>query len=148
MACSDCFPGNTTVIKSGPGTAVTGSGTPSDPFIISVNTPAEGDWGTAERLDAAPDLNLTNLARPCVVESVLSGNGSVVFPLFWGSSNSGTIRLILEQDSTGNRDLDFSEAIEPAGGIALSTAPGSVDVVDLTWTGERWVATLAASGLS
>jgi hypothetical protein len=149
MACSDCFPGSSTVVKAGTGGVyISGSGTPSDPFVVSVGLTPDGDWGSAEEIDAAPDLNLASLTRPAVVEVVLSGSGEVFYPGGWGSNHSGTIRLILEQDGTGGRTLDFGAALMPSGAITLSTAGGAVDIVDLTWTGIRWTANLVASNLS
>lgn len=148
MACSDCFPGNNVVINAGTGVNVQGSGTPTDPYVISAALTPDGDWGYSETIPASPDLNLMSLTRPAVVESTLSGAGDVSVPLGWASNRSGTIRLILTQDGTGGRTLDFASVAEIAGSIALSTAAGATDVVDLTWTGQRWVAVLVAKGIS
>lgn len=148
MACSDCFPGNSVVINSGTGIVVSGSGTPGDPYVITANATPDGDWAYAETIAAAPDLNLLALERPAVVEVTLSGTGTLSLPNGWGSNRSGTIRLILTQDGTGGRTLNFASVAESAAPIVLSTAGNATDVVDLTWTGMRWVAVMVAKGIS
>lgn len=148
MACSDCFPGNSTVIIGGSGVDINGTGTPSDPYEISVFSQPEGDWAYAETRTAAPDLDMSSFTLPVLVRATLTGAGEVNLPS-WGAGRSGSLTLVLQQDGTGGRTLDFAGAgVLSQAPIALSTDPGAIDVVVLIWTGTEWIGFLSASAVA
>lgn len=140
MACSDCYPGNTTVIRGGDGIQVSGNGTPDSPFVVTRFDNPEGDWQQVYWRDSTPDLVLDDVLRPSVIETRLTGAGELILPT-WSPSYGGTLTLVLNQDSTGSRTLDFVGAgVLDNPNIVLSTAANAKDVVTLLWTGTDWIA--------
>lgn len=140
MADSTCYPGNSTVLRAGDGITVEGNGTPDSPFVVSRYDAPEGDWQQAYWIDSTPNLLLDSVRRPSIVETRLNGAGTLTLPV-WGSTYGGILTLVLNQDSTGGRTLNWVGAgvlANPA--IVLSTAPNATDVVRLLWTGFSWIA--------
>lgn len=141
MACSDCYPGNTTVLQAGANVAVAGSGTVSDPFVISANEVESGDRTGAVNVEANPDLNLFNLTGPTTVRVTLNADANISLPN-WGINTAGSIILVITQGTGGSREIAFAAAgVRSTAPIALSNAVGAIDVVRLIWTGLNWIAT-------
>lgn len=147
MSC-ECYTGNNTVIQSGPGISVTGAGTVSQPYVIESYDDPKGDWTFSGAMTASPGLDLSALDAPYLVRATLTGTGTITLPT-WSSGGAGTITLVLTQDGTGSRTLNFAGAgVKSSAPIVLSTTANATDVVVLLWTGAGWIATLAAKGIS
>lgn len=141
MACSDCYPGNSTVMLPGANVSITGSGIVGDPFVISANEVENGDLSSVAYVEATPALNLYNILAPTTVHVTLNANASLNLPQ-WGGAASGSILLVITQGTGGSREIDFAGAgVKSTAAINLTNTVGAIDLVRLVWTGMQWVAT-------
>ena len=141
MACSDCYPGNTTVITSGDGIQVYGSGVPGDPFVISRYDAPEGDWQQSVWVDTTPGLDVSQFARPTTIETRLTAFAALTLPT-WSPAFAGSLTFIIQQGGAGSYEVGWAAAgVLSASTINLSNAVGAKDLVRVLWTGAYWIAT-------
>lgn len=141
---ADCNPGSNTLIIAGSGIDVEGSGTVDDPYVVSRFDSTPPDWQESRSSTVFGLLPLNNEVVPVTLRILLTDNSTISLPI-WPADRSGTITLVITQDSTGGRTLNWGLAgILTSGTLALSTAANAVDVVTLFWTGANWIGMLAA----
>ena len=141
MACSDCYPGNSTVLYGEAPVYVTGAGTVGDPFVVHYSGAEYGDRGVAFDYTPAPNLDLSQFPYPVLIRATLTATAGLTLPE-WDMGYSGTITLVLTQGGTGSYEVGFAAAgVKSAAAINLSNTVGAKDVVRLLWTGVDWIAT-------
>lgn len=144
-----------------------GSGTVSDPYVISAELSASQVSALNQMvLDAQAAVNEVQIAvsgsedwsgtvvlpdpdqRGTYLQRRLTGNVSLtVADGLPGIAHSCTLELT--QDGTGGRSITIADVETPSGApISLSTAPGAVDVIRLHWNGSRWAAFLLGGAMS
>lgn len=131
-------------IQPGPGLLVTGTGTASSPFVISLS-PAPGD----QPVSAAGPLDLSAYGGSAVVSVLLNANAtSVVLP----SSSATHLDLIITQGAGGSKTITWGSQVKWPGGTVpvLSTANNAIDWITLVRSGSAgtWVGVLTAKALA
>lgn len=78
-----------------------------------------------------------NQTNGSTITATLTGN--VTATVTAGKSINSTLTLILAQDATGSRTISWPSNVKLAqGGLTLSTAASSVDIVKLIYDGTNW----------
>lgn len=141
MACSDCYPGNSTVLYGETPIYVTGAGTVGDPFVVHYGGSEFGDRAVSFELTPAPNLDLSQFTYPVTIRATLAATAGLTLPN-WDSGYSGTLTLVLTQGGSGSYEVGFAAAgVKSAAAINLTNTVGAIDVVRLLWTGSDWIAT-------
>lgn len=111
-------------------------GDPGD--LVSVSTQ---DWSGAVTLDQFPQMYISSLTGSV---SALS------LPTSPTNLQSGTITLVVTQDATGGRTIDWPDDLKWAEGVEQqpSAAPNSTSVFPILWTGVEWLALTAGKNFS
>lgn len=121
----------------------TGEGTIESPYSISadfIGSTEPPDWTPAESRTWSGSVSLTDISSPRTVRVALTGNVTAIALPTWGSSDSGSIVLVLTQDAVGGRTVDLSGITWESGSQpVLSSAASARDVLRLFWTGLSWV---------
>jgi len=144
MACSDCTPGNSTVIIGGDNVTVSGSGNVGDPFVINSDVNSDGDWSESVTPGSFSPIGLNTVPLPHTVRILLESDDTISLPA-WPSDKSGSITLVITQGGGGGWNIDFAAAgVLSTSPLILSAFPGAIDVVTLFWSGEQWIGVLSA----
>lgn len=150
MACSECYSGSTVAIEGGDGISVTGTGSVGDKYVVSLteNIPQE-ELTIVGPMAPVGTLNLSPYGSSYEFDVTLQGNLGLSLPLTVTGGRTRVFVLVLRQDATGGRTVNFAAAgVKSSAPIVLSTAPNSVDVVTLLWTGAEWVGIVTALGIA
>jgi hypothetical protein len=93
------------------------------------------------------DLTTTALT-PVLLRATLTGNITVTLPTP-PSNRAYTVTLVLVQDVTGGRSITLP-GVKWSYGVpaVLSTAPDTVDILHLLWTGTAWVGMIAGMAIA
>ena len=93
------------------------------------------------------DLTTTALT-PVLLRATLTGNVTITLPTP-PSNRAYTVTLVLVQDATGGRSITLP-GVKWSYGVpaVLSTAPGTVDILHLLWTGTAWVGMIAGMAIT
>ena len=93
------------------------------------------------------DLTTTALT-PVLLRATLTGNVTITLPTP-PSNRAYTVTLVLVQDATGGRSITLP-GVKWSYGVpaVLSTAPGTVDILHLLWTGTAWVGMIAGMAIA
>lgn len=143
-----------TVTTSAPGApatlTLTGSA-PNQSINITIPQGPQGDQGIqglpgdlmfAAQGSTTGVIDLTTAGLPSTNRFVMSGNiTGITLPTTTTASKSGTITLVLVQDVTGNRTVTWPASVLWSEGVKAqpSTAPASISVFNLEWTGNEWL---------
>jgi hypothetical protein len=102
-------------------------GEPGD--LVNVTT---GTWGAVVVLSAYPQTYVSSLTTS--VTSLSLPNSAI-------ATQSGTITLVLTQDSTGGRTIAWPSVVKWPDGIAQQPAggPNTTSIIHLLWTGQQWL---------
>ena len=93
------------------------------------------------------DLTTTALT-PVLLRATLTGNVTITLPTP-PSNRAYTVTLVLVQDATGGRSITLP-GVKWSYGVpaVLSTAPDTVDILHLLWTGTAWVGMIAGMAIT
>lgn len=145
---ADCNPGASVALEAGPGIFITGSGSVEDPYVINRFDTTPPDWQVSLVENAGAELFIT--AQVPTTFRVTAQNADSILTLpTWPTNRSGTLTLVITQDGTGNRGIDFLGAgVLTTAPIVLTTTPGATDIVTLFWTGAAWIGALVAADVA
>ena len=124
--------------------------TPAGDSIAAGNVKGpKGDKGDPGDLTPAPALAnwsgsiAVHGSAPGTFDALLTGDVSITLPA-GAPGVAYSVTLILEQDAVGSRKVTWPSNLKwpEAAPVALTATPGAVDVIDLLWTGARWLGVL------
>lgn len=121
---------------------LTGTGSETNPYTIKadfigvINPP---DWTPSETQFWSGAVNLSSVTAPRTIRATLNGNVTGVTMPTWGSSDSGSITLMLSQDATGGRTWVMPGTSALGVKVALTPTAGARDLIVMFWTGSQWV---------
>lgn len=129
------------LISAGGGTTVTGSGTATDPYIISA-APVPAQFTQS----AAGPLDLSAVNASAVVNVLLAGNvTSVILPV-----DGIRLEIVFVQDAVGSRTVSFPAPVEWPGGTqpVVTTTANSADWFTLLQVGGVWYGVRTGANLT
>lgn len=141
---ADCNPGAFVALQAGDGIEITGSGSFDDPYVVARYDTTPPDWQVSQIATTGAELLIASQVPITYRVTANNANADIVLPT-WPTNRSGTVTLVITQDATGGRNIDFGAAgVLTSAPIVLSSAPGATDVVTLFWTGSAWIGALVA----
>lgn len=131
---------------------LTGTGEATSPYVLRADyigtIPVPDKTPSEARTWVGGAQSLTDVTGPRTIRVTLQGNVTSVALPTWASSTSGTITLVLMQDSTGGRTWVMPGTSAYGIDVPLTATPNARDVVGLHWTGTQWVVVPVAMDVS
>lgn len=121
---------------------LTGTGSETDPFKVSadfIGTIQPPDWQTSEMQNWIGAVNLSAVTGPKTIRATLTGNVTAVTLPSWSSAQSGSITLMISQDSVGGWTWVMPGTSALGIKVALTPAANARDLIVLLWTGIQWI---------